>query len=369
MTGSTGYVGSYVVPALLRRTEERLCLLVRAKDRPEAVARLWRGLQLNVDAGAFAEVLRRVDFVPGDLHAPDLGLSADDAKRVRKDCTSVVHVAASLNRRSERVCLNTNLRGTLSVVRLALALADGRKGLRRYTHVSTVAVAGHRVGEVVREDEAIDWQRDDYDPYARTKKFAEHMATELLAGASMLFLRPAIVLGDSGKPHTTQFDMVRAFVGLADLPVVPLAPDTRLDIVPADFVGEAVAALHLHAAPQWQRYHLSSGSGAPTARQVGEAMAFLGRPLRFAPRLQAPFGRLVRWGTRLPRGNTVQLAATLLDVFWPYVTFDTVFDNQRVVADTGLVPASFPTYCGPLYTWAKQQRMVFPEVPLPAGLA
>ncbi len=29
--------------------------------------------------------------------------------------------------------------------------------------------------EVVTEDASIDWNRSDYDPYARTKKFCEHM--------------------------------------------------------------------------------------------------------------------------------------------------------------------------------------------------
>jgi thioester reductase-like protein len=369
VTGATGYVGSYVVPALLERTDERLSLLVRARDRDEAVARMWRSLQLNLDERAFAAALRRIDFVHGDLHAPDLGLDPAETAALAQRVTSVLHVAASLNRRSERVCLNTNLRGTLSVVRLAMRIADGPKGLRRYTHVSTVAVAGHRHAEVVAEDDAIDWQRDDYDPYARTKKFAEHLATELIPADRTLFLRPAIVLGDSDKPQTTQFDMVRAFAGLADMPAVPLRPAARLDIVPANFVGAAIAALHTHAAPRWNRYHLSAGTASPTAADIGEAMARdLGRPLRFVPRLAPAFARGVQLGTMLPRGRRIQLAATLLDVFWPYLTMDTVFDNSRVVADTGLSPAAFPTYCAALYRWATEHRMRFPERPLPAGL-
>jgi nucleoside-diphosphate-sugar epimerase len=88
---------------------------------------------------------------------------------------SLIHCAASLNRKSEKQCLNVNLRGTLEVIQLARR-AQNRNGLRRYSHVSTVAVAGKRKNEVVTEDAAIDWSRSDYDPYARTKKFCEHMA-------------------------------------------------------------------------------------------------------------------------------------------------------------------------------------------------
>src|SRR6266851_3842897 len=77
---------------------------------------------------------------------------------------SLIHCAASLNRKSEKQCLNVNLRGTLEVIQLARH-AQNRHGLRRYSHVSTVAVAGKRKNEIVTEDASIDWSRSDYDPY------------------------------------------------------------------------------------------------------------------------------------------------------------------------------------------------------------
>ncbi len=92
---------------------------------------------------------------------------------------SIIHCAASLNRKSERQCVNVNLRGALEVIQLARR-AQNRNGLRRYSHVSTVAVAGRRQDEIVNEDASIDWARSDYDPYARTKKFGEHMVHQLL---------------------------------------------------------------------------------------------------------------------------------------------------------------------------------------------
>jgi len=108
----------------------------------------------------------------------------------------------------------------------------------------TVAVAGHRSHEVVTEDASIDWNRSDYDPYARTKKFTEHMVRELLPEVSRTVFRPSIVLGDSRRPETTQFDMVRAFVFLAGLPFLPFRSTDRIDIVPVDYVAESVVLLH-----------------------------------------------------------------------------------------------------------------------------
>src|SRR6202034_4400459 len=106
------------------------------------------------------------------------GLADDDYTRLVQSTDSIIHCAASLNRKSEKSCLNVNLRGTLEVVQLARRVQHDH-GLRRFSQVSTVAVAGHRASETVLEDASIDWNRSDYDPYARTKKFCEHMVREL----------------------------------------------------------------------------------------------------------------------------------------------------------------------------------------------
>ena len=173
---------------------------------------------------------------------------------------SIIHCAASLNRKSEKSCLNVNLRGTLEVVQLAMRARDSH-GLRRFSHVSTVAVAGQRSNEVVTEDKSIEWDRSDYDPYARTKKFCEHMIRKLLPDVPRTIFRPSIVLGDSRRPETNQFDMVRAFVFLAGLPILPFRPGDRIDIVPVDYVAGAVAALHLKEKPAFDTYHLILGHG------------------------------------------------------------------------------------------------------------
>src|SRR5690606_6624905 len=114
------------------------------------------------------QALRRVAFIQGDLYAQDLGLDAATRDALIDPVESVLHIAASLNRKSAKACLNANLRGTLSVIKLARHLHDHGAGLRRFSHVSTVAVAGERDREEVGEDDAIDWSRSDYDPYGRT---------------------------------------------------------------------------------------------------------------------------------------------------------------------------------------------------------
>src|SRR5215831_5444098 len=238
LTGSTGYLGSYLVAGLFTGHADRLNLLVRANSDEEARERLWQSLQLHFEFPEFLEYLNgRVRIFRGDLTSERFGLSDDEYRALVDSTDSILHCAASLNRKSEKQCLNVNLRGSLEVIQLARRV-QGRNGLRRYSHVSTVAVAGTRQDEVIREDESIDWARSDYDPYARTKKFCEHMVHQLLPDVQRTIFRPAIVLGDSRMAETSQFDMVQAFSALASLPVLPLRPDDRIDIVPADYVGK-----------------------------------------------------------------------------------------------------------------------------------
>jgi nucleoside-diphosphate-sugar epimerase len=279
----------------------------------------------------------------------------------------VLHCAASLNRKSEKNCLNVNLRGTLEVIQLARRAHDAH-GLRRFSEVSTVAVAGRRSNELVTEDRAIDWERSDYDPYARTKKFGEHMVRELLPDVPRTIFRPSIVLGDSRRAETTQFDMVKAFVFLGSLPVLPFRASDCVDIVPVDYVADAIVTLHQHAHPKHEIYHLSSGVNSESFRELTAALAAARGKMRplFWPELEAPFRGVVERLSR--RRDNLGYAASLLKVFLPYLVWNTVFDNTRVVAEMGRAPAPFSSYCFPLFRFAKENRLRYPYRDWPKGL-
>ena len=364
LTGGTGYLGGYVLTELLARSPHRVAVLTRAADAAEAREKLWRSLQQHMDFEGFETAMARVDIVRGDLHSPRLGIDEAQYEELIGEVESVLHVAASLNRKSSKSCFNSNLRGTLSVIQLARAVADQRP-LRRFSYVSTVAVAGQRECEVVTEDAAIEWDRSDYDPYGRTKKFCEHMVAELLPEVDRVVFRPSIVMGDSRTGKTSQFDMVGALVALADLPVVPLRPDTRLDIIPADYVGEAIARIHLSGEAVDPIYHLSAGEQAVTAQEIIDTLATaVGRKPWLFPQMGGLFRRGFKTLDALPRSKAQQVGA-MMKVFWPYITYDTVFDNQRVTRAMGRPPARFTDYGADLYRFAKSVGLRYPYEPLP----
>ena len=366
LTGSTGYIGAHVAANLLDQHGASLNVLVRARDPQDAALRLWWAWQLHLDFPRFYEYLQtRVRVFPGDLTAPQFGLSRDDYDRLIHTTDSVLHCAASLNRKSEKSCLNVNLRGTLEVLLLAQK-SHYYHGLRRFSLVSTVAVAGKRQDEVVTEDRAIEWDRSDYDPYARTKKFCEHMTRQLLPEVPITIFRPSIVLGDSRYPQTTQFDMVRAFVFLAGLPVLPFQSQDRIDIVNVDFVADAIATLHQKENPQYDMYHLSSGTDSQTFRQVTSALAAAQnkRGPIFLHFLEKPFTTGVNLLSN--RQTSLGYGAALLKVFMPYLTWNTVFDNTRVTRELGRKPMPFSQYSYPLLQFSRDTNFTYPYQGWPA---
>jgi thioester reductase-like protein len=369
VTGTTGYLGSYLAAGLLGEHRDKLNLLVRAKTLQEARERLWTSLQLHFDFPEFQEYLRsRTRIFCGDLTDEYFGMPEDEYRALVDTTDSIIHCAASLNRKSERQCLNVNLRGGLEVIQLARRVQN-RNGLRRYSHVSTVAVAGKRQSEVVVEDASVDWARSDYDPYARTKKFGEHMLHQLLADVPHTIFRPAIVLGDSRRAETSQFDMVQAFDMLVRLPVLPLRPHDKIDIVPANYVSKAIVTIHQKDKPAHGIYHLSSGVGSQTYKELTDALAETGswRRPSYWPSLGGLFSRTVN---RLSnRKSAVGYGASLLKVFWPYLDWNTVFDNSRVVAELNEAPAKFSTYALPLLKFSRENKFRYPAKAWPQSSA
>jgi thioester reductase-like protein len=359
LTGSTGYIGAHVAANLLRDHGAALNVLVRARDVSEAEGRLWQALQLHLEFPQFYEFLQtRVRIFRGDLTEPGFGLDRDEYDRLVHTSDSVIHCAASLNRKSEKSCLNVNLRGTLEVLTLARH-AEHYHGLRRFSQVSTVAVAGKRQNEVVSEDRSIDWERSDYDPYARTKKFCEHMMRVLLPETPKTIFRPSIVLGDSRYAETTQFDMVKAFVFLAGLPVLPFRATDRIDIVNVDFVAEAIATLHQKERPEHDTYHLSSGIESQTFREITKALAAAQnkRPPVFVPVVERPFSGSVDFLAN--RKGAIGKGASLMKVFMPYLVWNTVFDNTRVTKELGKKPVAFSAYCYPLLKFSRENDFAY----------
>jgi nucleoside-diphosphate-sugar epimerase len=124
--------------------------------------------------------------------------------------------------------------------------------------------------------------------------------------------------------------------------------------------------LHQKDKPEHDIYHLSSGAASQTFRQVTDALARARRksgPV-YMPWLRRPFTWTV---DRLARGRgRVAYGASLMKVFLPYLVWNTVFDNTRVVAETGRRPVPFSEYSYPLLKFSRENHFAYKYQDWPA---
>ena len=244
VTGGTGFIGRRVVSQLLARGgDAEVWVLVRR----ESLARFER---LALEWGERAKPL------VGDLTAADLGLT-DDAVAELGAVDHVVHCAAiydiTVGEPEQRAA---NVEGTRAVIDLARRLDA------TLHHVSSIAVAGTYRGEYTEDD--FDVAQDLPTPYHQTK-FEAELLVRSAQGLRYRVYRPAVVVGDSRTGEMDKVDGPYYFFGvLAKLARLPkftpmVLPDTgRTNIVPVDFVVDALVAL-MHAEDRdGQTFHLTA---------------------------------------------------------------------------------------------------------------
>jgi nucleoside-diphosphate-sugar epimerase len=153
--------------------------------------------------------------------------------------------------------------------------------------------------------------------------------------------------------------MVKAFVFLAGLQVLPFRPRDKIDIVNVDFVADAIATLHQREKTEFDTYHLSSGVASQTFRELTAALA-AARQKRapvFLPFLSKPFASTVN--TLSNRKGGIGYGASLLRVFMPYLQWNTVFDNTRVTSELGRTPVPFSQYSYPLLKFSQETNFTY----------
>lgn len=344
VTGGTGFIGRRVVSRLLDRDAgaEVLVLVRRGSlSRFERWATTWSG---------------RAKPLVGDLSMPDLGMSPDVLAELGR-IDHVVHCGAVYDiTASDAEQRRANVDGTRAVIKLAMHLDA------TLHHVSSIAVAGTFRGEFTEDD--FDIGQELPTPYHRTKFEAEQLV-RTTAGLRYRVYRPAVVVGDSRTGEMDKIDGPYYFFPilamLAKLPsLTPMAlPDVgRTNLVPVDYVADALVAL-MHAPDRdGQTFHLT----APKAiglRGIYRAVAKTAGlpPLRASlPRAAAAPLLTARGRAKVLRNMAVTqlgLPAEILDVvdLMPEFTADNTAEALR---GTGIAVPEFADYAPALWRyWAE----------------
>jgi thioester reductase-like protein len=344
LTGATGFLGMEVLARLLDQGDRDVIALVRAADSVAAterlhgvMAKLWR------DPSPYFE---RVRAIAGDVTSPGLGMDVAERAAAAEEVTAVMHCAASI---SFDLPLDEarqiNVEGTREIIGFAReAKASG--GLDRFIHVSTAYVAGITKG-TFGEDQ-LDAGQAFRNTYEQTKWEAEHVVNDA-SDLDAVIARPSIVMGESGSGWTPAFNVlywpIRAFSrGLFES--VPARPEALVDVVPVDYVADALVFLLEHPSSTGVVNLVSGGDACSVDDLVGMTSAAFGRD---RPPVVAPGST----------GTGSAHADDQAQVYFPYFDMDMVFDDSRareLFGPAGIKCPHLTDYFPRLIEYAQQTR-------------
>jgi thioester reductase-like protein len=292
----------------------------------------------------------RVRLVVGDITVPDLGLSAYHDLQAAAD--TVYHLAAVYDLGVDyETAYRVNVDGTAHVLDFA-----ERGDVERFHYVSTCYVSGRYDGTFTHRE--LDVGQSFNNHYEATKFAAEVDVQKRMAdGLPATIYRPAIAVGDSRTGQTQKYDgpyyllsLLRRQPGVAVLPA-PAQPDAHhLNVVPRDFVVDAITALSAREDTVGEVYQLCN----PHPPTIGRLIRLLGRAAgRRAIPVPGTAGLAYELLRRVPG-----LAATL-DVepeTLPYLTHPTEYTDEnarRALAGTGVRCPLFESYVDRLVDYAR----------------
>ena len=339
----TGYP-SFLARKLCRRliaAGDTVQLLVRHRHKDEA-ARFLRGC-----AGP-----GRATPLVGDVVLMDLGLAGPEVRRLLRSVEQIYHLASVASKaESPELAHRVNVEGTRSVVELAL----GAERLNRFSFLSTAFVAGTRSGVVLEEE--LDRGQKFRSVFEQTKFEAEKVVRRASADMPVSIFRPSLLVGDTqtGETDTTNdpYAMMVAFLNVPLDVSVPLPGrgDCPLNLVPVDFVVDAICTLAKDPRAVGLTFHLTDPNPLP-ARRVLELLADYGQRRRPKGAIPAPLARRL---FALPGLRRLGPPAAVVDHFDQLVIYNCK-NTVELLAGTPTRCPPFESYVGSLVAALQKMR-------------
>jgi thioester reductase-like protein len=260
LTGATGFLGGYLLRELAA-TGQLVVVLARDAGTTSAEERV-RGLISTWNSKHSPQIV----VLAGDVRTPHLGLSPAKRHWVARNCTRIVHSAASVafQSSSNGDPWTTNVEGTARVLDLCHSL-----GISEMHHLSTAFVCGNRSGRILEAD--LERGQRFHNDYERSKYEAERRVRSARTLRATIY-RPSVIVGDSHTGATSSYHGFYRFLEAADRLATPLEGNGRrtlplrlpLDgveqhhLVCVDWVARAVARIMDWPALQGRTYHIVS---------------------------------------------------------------------------------------------------------------
>jgi len=277
LTGSTGFVGAYLLHSLLRDTPAVVYCLVRPNGT-EGSARVRRNLmQYGLWKEHFAA---RIRCVYGDISQPRLGMASRDFSHTVSSISAIYHAAAAVDWvRPYEDLRDVNVLGTRELLRLA---CTGPPKSFHFLSSLAVCYSTGATGEALECDDPLINLRGLHFGYAQSKCVAESLVRQAAQrGCRTTVTRPTLVSGDSTSGISKADDLLSRFLrGCVDMGLAPDL-DWAMDCVPVDYIADAMVQLARNGVPGGV-YHVVN----PQLRYWRECVLWMclrGYPLELMP--------------------------------------------------------------------------------------
>lgn len=284
LTGATGLVGSEVLRRYAGVDFVRVFAMIRAESA-ETLAR--RFLDLLDDLQIRASDAGNVIPVRGDVTAPDLGLEPHVADVLAREVTAVIHCATDIN--FGRTLDEARAVNLLGVVNLMDQVRRWNR-VDQIAHVSTAHVAGRRTGTIY-EDELVHtvgfvnaYEQSKYEAEVYLQGLMRDPSTGSGRRLPIAIYRSSSLLGDSRTGRVRQFNFLHQTLRLLDsnlVPAIPGDPSGPVDLIPVDWLADALVFVVNERFVPGQTYHLVAGQ--EHSLTLGEMVEFAAQCLERSP--------------------------------------------------------------------------------------
>ncbi|XP_025194170.1 fatty acyl-CoA reductase wat-like [Melanaphis sacchari] len=290
LTGATGFLGNLILEKLIRTCSgvKRIYVLIRekkGKTTEERFKELFNDPLFELMKKQEPNYLEKITAVIGDCCLPNLGIDLQNTNILKNEVNIVIHSAATVRFDEHlRKAVNVNIIALQDILKMSQEMPN----LKAFVHISTAysnCVGRQVVDEVFYKPpisgdnllQLVNSLDDDYitritpsilkewpNTYAMTKAIAEG---EILTYGKELpigVIRPSMIVATSDEPIPGWINNIYGPTGVVAATGIGLMRCMRTDytkiadIIPGDFVTNAILASAWEIHNQWKNYKNSS---------------------------------------------------------------------------------------------------------------
>ena len=267
VTGTTGFLGAFLLDELLRFTGQNTrfyCLIRdRAPGQEGSGNRVLETLKFYGLAGQFEQ--DRIIPVTGDLTQPGLGLRDDEYRELADKIDLIFHCAASVNHAYPYVAAKPHtVGGTLEVLKFA---CSGTTKPVQYISSNGIFPGGDDA-PYLENDQIDDFVDRMEGGYNQAKWVAERLVWAAVSrGLPVCIFRPGNIGHHSGTGKLNPNDFPALIIkACARLECAPLAPGWFFEMTPVDFLVTAITNISDDARHLGKVYNVVQQNPVPADR-------------------------------------------------------------------------------------------------------